>query len=68
MQKSSDTALVLKSVDLKGSGMYTCEVSAEAPSFQTASQSSSMVVVGKKNAISFSRCVCCVTMVKNASI
>lgn len=37
--------MVLKNVSLQSSGRYRCEVSAEAPSFQTVSDHGDMVVV-----------------------
>jgi hypothetical protein len=38
--------VTLKSVDLSGSGVYRCEVSGEAPTFQTVGESAQMIVVG----------------------
>jgi hypothetical protein len=39
--------VVLSRVDLSSSGLYKCEVSAEAPSFQTVSERGQMIVVGE---------------------
>lgn len=39
--------VVLQSVNLSTTGRYRCEVSAEAPSFQTVSDHGDMIVVGK---------------------
>lgn len=47
MQNSTDTQVVLNAVSLASTGRYRCEVSAEAPSFQTVSDHGDMVVVGK---------------------
>lgn len=41
--------MILVSVNLSTSGRYRCEVSAEAPSFQTVSDHGDMVVVGTLN-------------------
>lgn len=40
--------MILENVTLSSTGRYRCEVSAEAPSFQTVSDHGDMVVVGKK--------------------
>lgn len=45
LHNSTDTLVVLKDVSLQSSGRYRCEVSAEAPSFQTVSDHGDMVVV-----------------------
>ncbi|XP_026465510.1 uncharacterized protein LOC113368157 [Ctenocephalides felis] len=45
LNASTDTAVVLQSVDLVSSGRFRCEVSAEAPSFQTVSEHGDVVVV-----------------------
>ncbi|CAG0880330.1 unnamed protein product [Darwinula stevensoni] len=45
LQASNDRAVVLKSVNLSTSGNYKCEVSMEAPSFDTVSFSGDMLVV-----------------------
>uniref|UniRef100_A0A1B0DBD1 Uncharacterized protein n=1 Tax=Phlebotomus papatasi TaxID=29031 RepID=A0A1B0DBD1_PHLPP len=47
LHNSTDTLVVLQSVNLSASGRYRCEVSAEAPSFQTVSDHGDMIVVGK---------------------
>lgn len=47
MSKSDSTKVVLHSIDLKSSGVYICEVSAEAPSFQSAQSESRMEVICK---------------------
>ena len=47
LQNSTDTQVVLDAVSLASTGRYRCEVSAEAPSFQTVSDHGDMVVVGK---------------------
>ena len=44
---STDNVVTLENVGLSASGVYKCEVSGEAPAFQTAVQSSHMMVVGK---------------------
>jgi len=38
---------MLKRVTLQSSGLYRCEVSGEAPAFNTVSESETMIVVGK---------------------
>lgn len=45
---SNRNRVVLNSVNLYSAGQYRCEISAEAPLFNTVSRSSEMVVVGKK--------------------
>ncbi|XP_063235945.1 uncharacterized protein LOC134538500 [Bacillus rossius redtenbacheri] len=45
IHNSSDSQVVLKSVNLSSTGRYLCEVSAEAPSFETVSEHGDMVVV-----------------------
>ncbi|XP_053994694.1 B-cell receptor CD22-like [Hylaeus anthracinus] len=45
IHNSTESSVVLHSVNLMSSGRYRCEVSAEAPSFQTVSDHSDMVVV-----------------------
>ncbi|EZA55872.1 hypothetical protein X777_04091 [Ooceraea biroi] len=42
---STEKRVVLRSVNLMSSGRYRCEVSAEAPSFQTVSDHSDMLVI-----------------------
>ena len=46
--KSRETHLVLQNVDLTTSGKFRCEVSGEAPLFQTATFTNILIVVGKK--------------------
>ncbi|XP_030240561.1 uncharacterized protein LOC108658821 isoform X1 [Drosophila navojoa] len=45
LQNSTDIAVVLRSVSLQSTGRYRCEVSGEAPSFQTVSGHEDMIVV-----------------------
>ncbi|KAI4497382.1 hypothetical protein M0802_007393 [Mischocyttarus mexicanus] len=45
IHNSTERSVVLYSVNLMSSGRYRCEVSAEAPSFQTVSDHSDMMVV-----------------------
>ncbi|XP_046388915.1 uncharacterized protein LOC124157893 [Ischnura elegans] len=45
IHNSTESTVVLSSLNLSSSGRYRCEVSAEAPSFQTVSQHGDMVVV-----------------------
>ncbi|XP_014255594.1 uncharacterized protein LOC106670093 [Cimex lectularius] len=45
LDKSNETQVVLSSLDMSSSGRYRCEVSAEAPSFQTVSDHGDMVTV-----------------------
>lgn len=47
LHNSTDTQVVLTNVSLKATGRYRCEVSAEAPSFQTVSDHGDMIVVGE---------------------
>lgn len=44
---SNDTHVTLEPLELNSSGNYRCEVSAEAPSFQTVSDHQEMITVGK---------------------
>jgi len=44
---STQRTVLLRSVNLSSTGRYRCEVSAEAPSFQTVSDHSDMTVIGK---------------------
>lgn len=46
LHNSTDALVVLNDVTLQSSGRYRCEVSGEAPSFQTVSDHGDMVVVG----------------------
>lgn len=48
IHNSTERSVVLYSVNLMSSGRYRCEVSAEAPSFQTVSDHSDMLVVGEE--------------------
>lgn len=41
--------MTLRSLSLSSTGRYRCEVSAEAPSFQTVSDHGDMVTVGKSD-------------------
>ncbi|XP_011146977.1 uncharacterized protein LOC105187702 [Harpegnathos saltator] len=45
IHNSTERSVVLQSVNLMSTGRYRCEVSAEAPSFQTVSDHSDMLVV-----------------------
>lgn len=45
LEHSNETQVLLTALDLESSGRYRCEVSAEAPSFQTVSDHSDMVTV-----------------------
>ncbi|TGZ37590.1 Uncharacterized protein DBV15_03891, partial [Temnothorax longispinosus] len=45
LHESSQRTVVLRSVNLMSTGRYRCEVSAEAPSFQTVSDHSDMMVI-----------------------
>lgn len=47
IHNSTDNVVVLKSVNLSSTGRYRCEVSAEAPSFETVSDHGDMIVVGE---------------------
>lgn len=44
---STERSIALNSVELTSTGRYRCEVSAEAPAFQTVSDHADMSVVGK---------------------
>lgn len=46
-QSSNDVKVMLKRLNLKSSGMYRCEVSAEAPSFSSVEDEGRMEVVCK---------------------
>lgn len=46
-EHSNETQVLLTALDLDSSGRYRCEVSAEAPSFQTVSDHGDMVTVGE---------------------
>ena len=45
--KSTETRIVLRNVDLTTSGKFRCEVSGEAPLFQTATHTNVLIVVGE---------------------
>ncbi|XP_061397895.1 uncharacterized protein LOC133333601, partial [Musca vetustissima] len=45
LQNSTDNVVVLRRVTLQSTGRYRCEVSGEAPSFQTVSGHEDMIVV-----------------------
>lgn len=47
LHNSTDSVVVLNSVNLSTTGRFRCEVSGEAPSFQTVSDHGDMIVVGK---------------------
>lgn len=49
LEHSNETQVLLTALDLESSGRYRCEVSAEAPSFQTVSDHSDMVTVALPN-------------------
>ncbi|XP_070133151.1 uncharacterized protein [Drosophila bipectinata] len=45
LRNSSDTQILLRRVTLQSSGLYRCEVSGEAPAFNTVAESETMTVV-----------------------
>ena len=45
--KSTETRIVLRKVDIITAGYYQCEVSGEAPLFQTAKSMNNLKIVGK---------------------
>lgn len=47
IKNSTDTVVVLRRVTIQSTGKYRCEVSGEAPAFQTISDHGDMMVVGK---------------------
>ncbi|KAH8269710.1 hypothetical protein KR018_001631 [Drosophila ironensis] len=49
LRNSSDTQIVLRRVTLQSSGLYRCEVSGEAPAFNTVAESETMTVVVTPN-------------------
>jgi hypothetical protein len=49
LQNSTENQVILDNVNLSSTGRYRCEVSAEAPSFQTVSDHGDMIVVGTLN-------------------
>lgn len=50
IHNSTDSSVVLENVNLSTSGRFRCEVSGEAPSFQTVSDHGDMIVVGEFSA------------------
>ena len=51
-RRSSETEIFLRNVDLNTTGQFRCEISGEAPLFQTAFREAIMAVVGKLPQIS----------------
>jgi hypothetical protein len=49
--QSTETEIILRSVDLDTTGLFRCEISGEAPLFQTAYREAVMAVVGKQRPI-----------------
>ncbi|KPU73154.1 uncharacterized protein Dana_GF14785, isoform C [Drosophila ananassae] len=49
LRNSSDTQILLRRVTLQSSGLYRCEVSGEAPAFNTVAESETMTVVVTPN-------------------
>lgn len=47
MQNSDMNKVTLTNLQFNTSGNYKCEVSAEAPNFETVAQNSNMTVMGK---------------------
>lgn len=47
MKRSNESQVLLTGLKLQSSGRYRCEVSAEAPSFQTVSEHGDMITVGE---------------------
>ena len=47
-RQSTETRLVVRSVQLATEGTFQCEVSGEAPLFQTAKKKNLLTVVGKQ--------------------
>lgn len=47
MHNSTESVVVLSSVQLSSTGTYRCEVSGEAPFFETVTDHQKMTVVGK---------------------
>lgn len=47
LRNSSDAQVMLRRVTLQSTGVYKCEVSGEAPAFNTVSESEIMTVVSK---------------------
>ncbi|PRD30560.1 UNVERIFIED_CONTAM: hypothetical protein NCL1_26094 [Trichonephila clavipes] len=54
LSKSGSQSVYLRHVDLNSAGVYRCEVSAEAPEFQTVEAEKEMKVLGKGFRITFS--------------
>ena len=54
--RSSETRIVLKKVELNSEGSYLCEVSGEAPLFQTAKNENYLTVVGEEKGGWKARC------------
>ncbi|GAB0095398.1 hypothetical protein DMENIID0001_107790 [Sergentomyia squamirostris] len=48
IHNSTDSVVVLQNVSLSSTGKYRCEVSAEAPSFQTVTDHGDMIVVAEE--------------------
>ena len=46
-EQSSETEIILQTVDLDTTGQFRCEISGEAPLFQTAYREGVLAVVGK---------------------
>ncbi|PNF16759.1 hypothetical protein B7P43_G00853 [Cryptotermes secundus] len=55
IHNSTESQVVLKSVNLSSTGRYRCEVSAEAPSFQTVSDHGDMTVVDSRSKMGFTQ-------------
>lgn len=47
MHNSTESVVILNSVQLSSTGLYRCEVSGEAPYFETVTDHQRMTVVGK---------------------
>lgn len=47
MHNSTESIVILNSVQLTSTGLYRCEVSGEAPFFETVTDHQRMTVVGK---------------------
>ena len=48
LSKSNETQVVLRNIQHSNNGTYRCEVSAEAPYFETDFKEANMSVIGKK--------------------
>lgn len=55
LSESNSTQVTLQKVGFALSGNFSCEVSADAPSFSTAVYSTHMEVVGKNNIFSYKK-------------